>query len=152
MYFKAQPSYGIMFYNAAHDKCITIESNQVTVKPCDAHLPEQLWQWTPFSQLQNFLTLQCLSAPREANSGDAVKMAECDQQNASQIWKQEEKFITLNDTSLVLNYGDSSPSVLLQATFRGSWSWWEILQDSVESKTGIYQTLSSPMNIGFNKG
>ena len=133
-----------MIYNEARNKCIAIEPNHVTAKSCDIHSQQQAWRWSPFSQLVNVLTLECLSAPKDANIADkAAKMAKCDQNNASQIWDWQTLFIKLNGTSLRLNYGYTEPSLaVVGSDFAGPWSEWKVYaENSLENEIGIVTVL-----------
>ena len=134
----ALPSNEFMIENAYHNKCLAIETSYVTVKSCDIYSLQQAWQWTPFSQLQNTLTLACLSAPKGAKASDRVNMAGCDRYNASQIWDWREKLIELNGTNMRLNYGRVGTSVAI-FEFIGVWAQWKVFSagNSVENEIGI---------------
>ena len=125
-----------MIYSKANDKCMAIELNHITKTSCDVHSQHQVWRWTPFSQLQNMLTLKCLSAPNEAKMGDPIRMEKCDQHNASQLWNWEDDFIILHGRSLRLNAA-SSDLIKLQI-FTGPYSVWEVYgEHNLDDETGM---------------
>ena len=122
--FSAVFSKEFMIYSKANDKCMAIELNHITKTSCDVHSQQQMWRWTPFSQLQNMLTLECLSAPNGAKIGDPVTMAKCDQQNVSQLWNWQDEYIILHGRILRLNAAIGS--LISLRTYTGSQSKWEV--------------------------
>ena len=131
-----------MLYNKVLEKCLTVEVDRITVKSCDVHSQHQVWRWTPFSQLQNSLTLECVSAPEGAVYGDPLHMAKCDQYNASQKWNWQESSIVLFGETLRFNcYSARAGGPVELYNVVSNYSRWEDYEErNLNDETGMIIT------------
>ncbi|CAB3995547.1 macrophage mannose receptor 1, partial [Paramuricea clavata] len=136
-----QASKEFLIYNKAHDKCISIENEGITARPCNRMTDNQKWRWTQYEQLQNILNQTCLTASKTAVNWDHLKLSMCDRHDTYQVWTCEDDFVRLNGTILNLNYGNvqGGDNVVLYKG-NGSWSMWKVHGEDVrvcEKRPGV---------------
>lgn len=116
-----------LIYNADHDKCITVDGSSVTATSCDPAFQKQMWHWTPYGQLQNNGSKECLTSPDQPQDWAQVKLMSCNPDNSNQKWSCAGNFLRLNNSVLNLNFGNIQGGdrvVLFRGT--GVWSEWKV--------------------------
>ena len=139
----AQAAKEFLIYNKEHNKCISIENEIITARPCNPMTDNQKLRWTQYDQLQNIFNQTCLSAPETAGNWDLVKLSTCDRHDKYQVWTCVGDFVRLNGTLLNLNYGNhqGGDNVVLY-NGKGLWSIWTVYGEDVhvceKRPQGIY--------------
>ena len=142
--YLVQAGKGFLIYNIAHDKCISIENENITAKSCKPIIDNQRWRWTQYNQLQNILDQTCLGVRETPVNWVRLKLSTCNRHDKYQVWVCVNDLVRLNGTILNLNYGNAKGrgNVVLYQGIK-MWSKWRVYGEDVrvcEKRKGILKT------------